>query len=66
MTRKPRNSSANFVKNNAPAMLIGFFVFGMAGYFIAGSDGRALGGGIGAAVGLIVGGLIRGKRRGEE
>lgn len=38
-------------------------VCGVIGYFIAGSDGRALGGGIGAFLGLVIAGVIA-KQRG--
>ena len=39
-------------------MLAGIIICGILGYFVAGSDSRALGGGIGAALGLIVGGIV--------
>ena len=47
-----------FVKRNGLYMLAGIIVCGVAGYFIGGSEARALSGGIGGAIGLMVGGLI--------
>jgi hypothetical protein len=55
-------SPIDFVKRNGLFMLAGIVICGVAGYFIAGSEGRALGGGIGAGLGLIVGGIV-GKMR---
>ena len=56
MTDQP--SPSDFVKRNWLFMFVGIIICGLIGYFVAGSDGRALGGGIGAAVGLAVGGLV--------
>jgi len=50
-------SPSDFVKQNGTFMFIGILVCGIAGYFIAGPEARALSGGIGAGLGLIVGGL---------
>lgn len=46
----------------AAFIFAGILLFGVVGYFIAGTDGRNLGGGIGAAVGAIAAGSVR--RRG--
>jgi outer membrane lipoprotein SlyB len=51
-------SPADFMKRNAIFMFAGIIICGIIGYYVAGSDGRALGGGIGAALGFIVGGIV--------
>ena len=51
-------SPTDYVKRNGLFMLAGIIICGILGYFVAGSDSRALGGGIGAALGLIVGGIV--------
>lgn len=59
----------DLIKRDGLYMLVGLLVCGMAGYFIAGSEGRNLGGGIGGGLGLIVGGIVarfRGKKTESE
>ncbi|MGA1372538.1 MAG: hypothetical protein ACO3Z6_13130 [Pseudomonadales bacterium] len=53
-----QRSPTEFVKSNGLFMFGGLLLCGIIGYFIAGSEGRALGGGIGAVLGLIVGGAV--------
>lgn len=48
----------NHLKKNAPYITVGFVVCGLVGYFLGGSDGRALGSGVGVFIGFIVGGLV--------
>lgn len=47
------------LKIKASYVIGGLIVCGVAGYFIGGSDGRAVGGGIGIRAGMVAGGLVR-------
>ncbi|QDU38633.1 hypothetical protein Mal4_29620 [Maioricimonas rarisocia] len=53
-----RESPLQFVLRNFPFMFVGLLLCGIIGYFVAGSDGRALGSGVGAGLGLILGGIV--------
>ncbi|GAB5441642.1 MAG: hypothetical protein Fues2KO_19910 [Fuerstiella sp.] len=59
----------NQLRKNAPFIVVGFIVCGLAGYFLGGSEGRAFGGGVGILVGLVVGGIagaIAGRNQNPE